>query len=75
MGLDYMELAVLFFSLSVLILADVLKYKTRKSIDCLLLEQNILFHCLVVALLITVTMVYGLYGPGFDAQDFIYIRF
>ncbi|MBQ1311240.1 MAG: MBOAT family protein [Blautia sp.] len=75
MGLDYMELAVLFFSLSVLILADVLKYKTRKNIDCLLLEQNILFHCLVVALLITVTMVYGLYGPGFDAREFIYIRF
>jgi len=38
-------------------------------------EQNIWFRWLVCLLLILLVVVYGKYGPDYDAAQFIYFQF
>lgn len=75
LGLSNFEMDILFLGLILMFVVDLKKYKTDKSIAELVIDQNMLFRCLFVALLIVVTFVFGMYGTVFNAQDFIYFNF
>ena len=40
-----------------------------------LAEQNLLFRWGIVVLLFVVVLIFGVYGPGYEAQSFIYEAF
>ena len=75
LGLSVFQMNILFISLLILFAADIKKYKTDSNIDSILLRQNMLFRCLFIAGIILFTVVFGMYGPDFNAQDFIYFHF
>ncbi len=75
LGLDRIEVNILFFSLLLLVLVDLVRYVKKQTIDLFLMEQNLWFEWAVIILLICMLFVFGEYGPTFDAQQFIYFQF
>lgn len=75
LGLDRVEANILMFSVLLLILVDLVRYLKKQTLDMFLMEQNIWFEWFVIIGLIVMIFIYGKYGPGFDAQQFIYFQF
>ena len=75
LGLDRVEMNILFVSVLVLLLVDLIRYLKRETLDAFLLEQNIWFEWLVVIAMIVAIFIFGKYGPTFDNQQFIYFQF
>lgn len=75
LGLDRTEMNILFISLLLLILSDLLKYYKRIFIVDFVMEQNVIFQYICIVLLTLAIFIFGAYGPAFDAQTFIYFQF
>lgn len=75
LGLPRPEMNILLVALGMLVLMDLLQYKKKIHIDEFLQSQNIWFEWLVIVLLIVIIFVFGEYGPGYDAKQFIYFQF
>lgn len=74
LGLDRPDFWVMVFSLGILLLVSVLEER-GKSVRQQLAEQNLVFRWLVLFSMIFGIMIFGMYGPGFDMQAFIYEQF
>lgn len=74
-GLNQTQMGVLLFSILVLLLVDLIRYKKNCMIDVFLKEQNIWFRWGVIYLLLFTIIIYGIYGPEYDAAAFIYFQF
>lgn len=75
LGLDVTEIHILCVSLLLLLAVDLLKYYKKKTLTAFLEEQWIVFRWGVVLGLLFVCLVFGYYGPGYDAAQFIYFQF
>lgn len=75
LGLDVLQMNILFVSFGIFILFDWYKFKTNTNIDDFLSNQNLAFSWIVIILLFINTLVFGMYGPGINASDFIYFQF
>lgn len=75
LGLDRIEMNILFVALIMLFLVDFVRYKAKQTIDTFLMEQNLWFEWAMIILTIVMIFVYGEYGPVFDAKQFIYFQF
>ncbi len=75
LGLDRFESNVLFVSVGIMLLVDAVRYRKGERLDGFLESQNLWFKWFAVIGLVVVILVYGKYGPGFDAQQFIYFQF
>ncbi len=73
LGLDQKNFHLMVLGLGVLLLVSVLQEKG--SVREQLAKQNIAFRWLVLFALIFSVLVFGMYGPGYDAQSFIYEAF
>lgn len=73
LGLDEKNVRLMFLSLGVLLLISVLQEK--ESIRSRLARQNLIFRWSIIYILIFSVILFGMYGPGFDAQSFIYEQF
>ena len=73
-GLSSGRMHMLILAILVLIVTDILKYL---KIDWMkaLCEQGIWFQYLIYGILLVWILVYGSYGPGYDAGQFIYFQF
>lgn len=74
MGLDSADMLVLVFSLAVLFVVSVAKYKKleiREWLCC----QGIWFRYTVYLLAVFSILIFGIYGTGYDASQFIYFQF
>lgn len=74
MGLTTQTRNLLVVSLGILLLADICKYRGIKMIDWLC-KQGIWLRWLVYYAAIFGILIFGVYGPGFDASQFIYFQF
>ena len=71
LGLDSKSMFVLFISLLVLLTVSILQesgMEIRKTIA----KQNLYFRWGIYLLLLTAVLVFGMYGPAYNAADFIY---
>lgn len=75
LGLDQFNNCILWISLIIIIILDVVKYKTGRNIDAVLNDQNAWFRIAVIIFFIAMSFVYGQYGMEFDSQEFIYVQF
>lgn len=74
-GLERYEANVLIVALVVLLVADIIRYRKGQRIDVFLQEQNWWFRWAVAVFMIVMVVVYGKYGPEYDANQFIYFQF
>lgn len=75
MGLDEKEMGVLFWAILILILVDWLYEKKRMYFHVLIKGQNLIVQYLVSIALLVMILVFGIYGQGYDATQFIYFQF
>lgn len=75
LGLDRVEMNVLFVGLLVLLLVDLVRYLKKQQLDTFLAGQNLWFRWGVLLGLIAAVAIFGIYGLGYDAQQFIYFQF
>ncbi len=73
-GLDAPDFWVMIVGIVILLFADICKYrhvKIRKVIE----RQDYWFRYVVIALAVTAVLLFGKYGPAYDAANFIYFQF
>lgn len=75
LGLERPELNVLLMALLLLLLVDLIRYFRKERLDEFLRGQNLWFRWAVLLFLIGAIAVFGIYGPGYDAKQFIYFQF
>jgi D-alanyl-lipoteichoic acid acyltransferase DltB (MBOAT superfamily) len=75
LGLSRQELNILFISMTVVLIVDLIRYKRNKTIDVFILEQNLWFQWTVIITMILFIFIFGIYGFGFNPQQFIYFQF
>ena len=73
LGLDRKDFEILWISLFILLLVSVMNEK--KPVPERLSEQNLVFRWIILFLLLFGTILFGMYGQGFNATDFIYRGF
>lgn len=74
-GLSNYEWNVLLIGIMVLLLVDLLKYRKNMRIDVFLNEQGALFKGICIIGMVMAIFVFGIYGGGYDAKQFIYFQF
>lgn len=75
LGLDRKEFNILFIALLVLLVMDIARKRTDKSIGDIMIAQPWYFRWAVIIILFFTVLTFGIYGPAFDAADFIYLQF
>ncbi len=73
LGLSEKDFRLTLFCLLILLFVSVLQEK--ESIRERLAKQNLVFRWIVLFVLIFSIVLFGMYGPGYDAQSFIYEGF
>ena len=75
LGLSVQEMHILLVAIVIIVFFDVIRVRTGKQIDAFLKDEMLWFRWGVLALLLVMIVVFGNYGPQFDAQAFIYFQF
>lgn len=73
-GLDEKNFRLMIYAIMVLFIVDLLKRKGIKIRE-IILRQDYWFKGALVALGVLLIMVFGKYGPAYDAANFIYFQF
>ena len=73
-GLDINNFMLMLVGIGILFFADICK---RRGIIIreMVLKQGFLFKCVFVAIVIGVLLLFGVWGPKYDANNFIYFQF
>lgn len=74
MGLDRKDFWVLCFSIFILWTVSFMQERGIKIRETIA-KQNFIFRLLIYNIVILIILVFGIYGPGYDAAQFIYFRF
>lgn len=74
-GLNEFQMHVLMVSVVVLFIVSLIKRFKGLSFDEFLNSQGFVFKSLAIITLIVIIVIYGQYGAGFDAKQFIYFQF
>ena len=75
LGLNVQEMHILLIAVAIIAFFDVVRVRTGKQIDAFLKGEMLWFRWGILALLLVMIVVFGNYGPQFDAQAFIYFQF
>lgn len=74
-GLSTYEINILIVSLMVLLCVSIIKRKKNMGFAEMLEGQNVIFKMLTVYVFIMAIVIFGEYGSGMSASDFIYFQF
>lgn len=74
LGLDAKEWNVMLVSIGILMLIDVCKYK-KIDLVAVFMKQNLWFRWGFFYLGIMAVVLFGVYGPQYNAAQFIYFQF
>lgn len=75
LGLNVQEFHILAVALLLLFLVDIVRYKKGETLGQFLASQCIWFRLLAAWALFAFIFLFGVYGPGYDASQFIYFQF
>lgn len=75
LGLNQQEIHILLAAAAVLLFVDLIRYRKKKTLDIFLEEQCIWFRWGILFFLFFFILIFGMYGPAFDAKQFIYFQF
>ena len=74
LGLDYKDFYVIFIFILVLLVVGILQEKgirVREKIA----EQNLYFRWMLYIAAVVIVLIYGNYGSGYSASEFVYQQF
>ena len=74
LGLDRQNIWISIFGVMILLVVSVLQ-EQGKNVRQRLAEQNIVFRWIIIIGLIISIIIFGMYGPEFNSQSFIYEQF
>lgn len=74
MGLDKSDFWILCFSVFILWTVSFMQERGIKIRETLA-KQNFVFRLLIYNIAVLIILIFGIYGPGYDAAQFIYFRF
>ncbi len=74
-GLNEKEFEVMILGIVILLLVDLVRKKTGKCLDKWLGEQQMWFRWSIILMLVFACIIFGVYGQGYDASQFIYFQF
>lgn len=74
-SLDAKEWHVLLVALAILLAVDFYYQKKKQFFDSLVKNQCLLIQYVIVAVLFVMILIFGVYGEGYDATQFIYFQF
>lgn len=74
LGLNRQNFQLMLVCILVLLIADLLKYK-KVCVRAVILKQDFWFRCAVVVVSVTLILLLGIWGGGYDASTFIYFQF
>ena len=72
-GLDMWNTNMMVITIGILFVVDILQEKYRIRIS--LAKQNLVFRWLIIYVGIFAILIFGIYGPGYNATAFIYNKF
>ncbi len=75
LGLDGKEMLVLFLAVMILFIVDLFYQKKQIYFDTIVKEQCLAIQYLIVLVLFMMILIFGAYGEGYDASEFIYFQF
>ncbi len=75
LGLDQTEVHILLAALLLLFLADLVRCKKGITLDVFLEGECLWFRWACIFLLFYFILIFGIYGPAFEAKQFIYFQF
>lgn len=75
MGLDQVQMTVALGAMGVLFLFDMVSEWKKKETAVWIYEAPLPVRWGICMALVTAVVVFGMYGPGYDASSFIYIQF
>ncbi len=75
LGLDRKEMGVLLFGILILLIVEACYAAKHKLFDAIVKEQCLVVQYVIVAVLLVMVLVFGVYGEGYDASQFIYFQF
>ncbi len=75
LGLERNEMGVMLFGIFLLILVDAFYARKKALFDVMVKEQPLAVQYIIVAVLLVMVIVFGVYGEGYDAAQFIYFQF
>ena len=73
-GVDEKQMGVLVFSILILLVVGILREGGMKIRETLA-KQNLIFRWALYLMLLAFVLIFGIYGPGYDASAFIYGQF
>lgn len=74
-GLDRTEMNILIASLVILLMVDLVRLRLGKTLEKFLKAEMLWFRWSVLIIILAFIVVFGIYGPSFDAKSFIYFQF
>ena len=74
-GLSANEMFILAFALVILFIVDLIRVRKNEMLDVWLGKQWLVFRVVFVITILITTIIFGIYGPGFDSKQFIYLQF
>lgn len=75
LGLSSVEFSILLTAIAAMVGVDLVRRLRGETIDVFLMSQNLWFRWVVALALIYAVVVFGVYGPQFTPQQFIYFQF
>ncbi|MGH4139523.1 MBOAT family O-acyltransferase [Clostridium sp.] len=73
LGLGSKDFLIVIIGLVLVIIVDMMQRKINLQVQ--LSKQNIMFRWVIYLVAVLVILVFGMYGPGFSMQQFIYSQF
>lgn len=73
LNMDKFNLLIMFISVFLLIIFDIIR--TKVDLYEWLKRKNIIFRWIIYFVLIWIILIFGIYGPGYSENTFIYIQF
>ena len=75
MGLNKSDMVVLVVALGILVITALLRLYLQQSVRAWFNQQNILFKGSILMIAAIGVIIFGIYGPGVTAAEFIYQQF
>lgn len=75
LGLSAVDLNILFMSVLLILIAGIIRERKGVGVRVWMSEQNLVFRWIVWLGLFVIVLIYGKYGPGYSAAEFIYKGF
>lgn len=75
LGLNEIDLIILFFGALTILIVSYSQEKTNSSVSVLLDRKRFVIRYLYWVIIPTMTMIFGIYGPGYSPAEFVYMQF